>query len=61
MATKQNSAANGSAVERTVAVTKKLAAKAPSFGMSEGTRDELERNGFATCPFTGRKLTKEDL
>ena len=35
--------------------------KAPSFGMSEGTREELERTGKATDPFTGAKLTKEDL
>jgi hypothetical protein len=34
---------------------------APSFGISEGTRDELEREGKAVCPFTGRLLTKEDL
>jgi len=29
--------------------------------MSEGTREELERTGTATCPFTGRKLTRADL
>lgn len=34
---------------------------APSFGMSEGTREELARTGKATDPFTGEKLTKEDL
>jgi hypothetical protein len=33
----------------------------PSFGMSEGTREELERTGKATDPFTGEKLTKDDL
>lgn len=33
----------------------------PSFGISEGTREELERTGKATSPFTGRKLTKADL
>ena len=33
----------------------------PSFGMSEGTREELERTGQATDPFTGRKLTRADL
>ncbi len=33
----------------------------PSFGISEGTRDELERTGKATSPFTGKPLTKDDL
>ena len=33
----------------------------PSFGISEGTRDELEREGHAVSPFTGNVLTKEDL
>lgn len=33
----------------------------PRFGMSEGTRDELERTGKATDPFTGAKLTRDDL
>ena len=33
----------------------------PSFGMSEGTREELERTGHAVDPFTGRKLTRADL
>jgi len=33
----------------------------PSFGMSEGTREELERVGKATDPFTGEKLTRDDL
>lgn len=32
-----------------------------SFGISEGTRQELEDRGEATDPFTGRKLTREDL
>lgn len=32
------------------------APRAPSFGMSEGTRDELEREGRAVDPFTGEKL-----
>lgn len=31
----------------------------PSFGMSEGTREELERTGTATDPFTGEKLTAD--
>lgn len=34
---------------------------APSFRISEGTREELERNGEATDPFTGKKLTRADL
>jgi hypothetical protein len=34
---------------------------APSFGMAEGTREELERTGEATDPFTGRRLTRDDL
>lgn len=33
----------------------------PKFRMSEGTREELERTGKATCPFTGRALTRDDL
>lgn len=33
----------------------------PSFGISEGTRDELERTGKATSPFTGKPLTRDDL
>jgi hypothetical protein len=33
----------------------------PSFGMSEGTREELERTGHAVDPFTGKALTSEDL
>lgn len=33
----------------------------PSFGLSEGTRREIEENGEATDPFTGRRLTKNDL
>ncbi|MGW3619482.1 hypothetical protein [Micromonospora arida] len=32
----------------------------PSFGMSEGTREELERTGKAVDPFTGRLLTNEN-
>lgn len=35
--------------------------RAPSFGISEGTRDQLEREGKAVDPFTGRSLTREDL
>lgn len=31
----------------------------PSFGMSEGTREELERTGHAVDPFTSEKLTKD--
>lgn len=31
----------------------------PSFGLSEGTRVELEQNGTATSPFTGRTLGKD--
>jgi predicted deacetylase len=37
------------------------APQAPSFGMSEGTREELERLGKAVDPFTGKALTREDL
>jgi hypothetical protein len=33
----------------------------PSFGISEGTREELERTGKATSPFTGKPLTEADL
>jgi hypothetical protein len=33
----------------------------PSFGMSEGTREELARVGRAIDPFTGEKLTRADL
>jgi hypothetical protein len=33
----------------------------PSFGISEGTREELERTGRATSPFTGRQLEGESL
>jgi len=33
----------------------------PKFGLSEGTRDELERTGKAVDPFTGEKLTRDDL
>lgn len=33
----------------------------PSFGISEGTREELERTGKATSPFTGKALSKDDL
>jgi len=33
----------------------------PSFRMSEGTRNELEETGQATDPFTGDKLTRDDL
>jgi hypothetical protein len=33
----------------------------PKFGMCEGTREELERTGSAVDPFTGRKLTRDDL
>ncbi|MBQ1039293.1 hypothetical protein [Micromonospora sp. C81] len=32
----------------------------PSF-LPEGTREELERNGEAVNPFTGKKLTRADL
>lgn len=33
----------------------------PSYGISEGTRDELERHGKATSPFTGKPLSRDDL
>jgi hypothetical protein len=33
----------------------------PSFGISEGIRDQLEREGKAVDPFTGKTLTKDDL
>lgn len=32
---------------------------APKFGMCEGTREELERTGKATDPFTGEVLTRD--
>lgn len=32
----------------------------PSFGISQGTADELARTGQATDPFTGKLLTDED-
>lgn len=35
--------------------------EAPSFGMSEGTRVDLEEHGKTTDPFTGEQLTKDDL
>lgn len=41
--------------------TARPAPVAPSFGMSEGTREELERTGKATDPFTGEALTRDDL
>jgi hypothetical protein len=34
---------------------------APSFGISEGIRDQLEREGKAVDPFTGKSLTRDDL
>jgi len=34
---------------------------APSFGMCQGTREEIERTGTAVDPFTGRTLTRDDL
>jgi len=40
---------------------KPAAPQEPSFGISEGTRDELERDGHAVSPFTGNVLTKDDL
>ena len=33
-------------------------AKAPSFGMSEGERSDLETSGQTTSPFTGEVRTK---
>lgn len=33
----------------------------PSFGISEGTREELARTGKAVDPFTGEKLVRDDL
>jgi hypothetical protein len=33
----------------------------PSFGMSEGERDEIERKGSAVSPFDGKRRTAEDL
>lgn len=35
-------------------------AKEPSFGMSEGMRDELARTGRAVSPFTGRVFEDAD-
>jgi len=49
------------ATEDTAAVEATPARKGPSFGMSEGTREELERTGHAVDPFTGRALTRDDL
>jgi hypothetical protein len=40
---------------------KRPAPEEPSFGLSEGVRDDLERNGKATSPFTGKPLTRDDL
>ena len=40
---------------------KPVAPTEPSFGLSEGTRDELDRMGKATSPFTGKSLTRADL
>lgn len=37
------------------------AGKPASFGMSEGTRVDLEVNGKTTDPFTGEELTRDDL
>lgn len=34
--------------------------KAASFGLSEGTREELERTGRATDPFTGEHLENKE-
>lgn len=34
---------------------------APSFGISEGTRADLEQDGKATDPFTGKVLTRDDV
>lgn len=33
---------------------------APSFGMSEGTRTDLEQVEKTTDPFTGKTVTRED-
>lgn len=35
--------------------------KQPSFGISEGTRADLEQYGETTDPFTGKLLTQKDL
>jgi hypothetical protein len=37
------------------------AVREASFGLSEGTREELERTGHAVDPFTGKTLTRDDL
>lgn len=42
-------------------VSEPVKPKGPSFGISEGTREELERLGVAVDPFTGRTLTRDDL
>lgn len=34
---------------------------APSFGMSEGTRADLEQVEKTTDPFTGKTVTRDDL
>lgn len=50
---------------RTAAMTgfgdKPRVAPPPKFGMSEGVRQEIELTGQATDPYTGKKLTREDL
>jgi hypothetical protein len=33
----------------------------PSFGMSEGEREEIERTGSAVSPFDGQRRTENDL
>lgn len=35
--------------------------KAPSFGMCEGVRADLEQHGKATDPFTGKVVTRDDV
>lgn len=35
--------------------------RAPSFGMSEGERSDIERTGKSVSPFTGEVLTAADL
>jgi hypothetical protein len=42
-------------------IEKPRAPRQPSFGISEGIRDQLEREGKAVDPFTGKTLTRDDL
>lgn len=43
------------------AVEGKATLKPASFGLCEGTREEVERLGKAVDPFTGNVVTRDDL